>query len=264
MISGAAFNINFYCGIFLLVCISIDRYLSIVHGTRLHSQNKPRLAHISCLSVWLVSLILAIPDCVFLTVRTDSVEEKQLRTDSVQQLCIHTFSQSGTDWKLVSRLLHHTLGFLLPAAALVICCCFIVLRLHRGSKGLQKQRAVRVILPLVVVFFLFWMPYNITLIVDTIRGSSKESANEHSLKRALRVTSALGCMHACLRPLLYLILCGNFRNLILAMFKRAAVESKGSLWELGVGEEVLPDQNHEGEERKQMTSVDHQIQSTQC
>ncbi|XP_031144346.1 C-X-C chemokine receptor type 3-like isoform X2 [Sander lucioperca] len=259
-ICGAVFYINFYCGIFLLVCISLDRYLSIVHATQLYSHKKPRLAHISCLSVWLVSLILTIPHWIFLVARKDVVPQ-----------CVHSYTQSVTDWKLGSRLLHHTLGFLLPAVALIICCSCILLQLKRSSEGLQKQRAIMVILPLVVVFFLCWMPYNITLIVDTFRNSSKEpdielSGNpQRSLKiNALMVTSGLGCMHACLRPLLYLCLCGNFRKRTLAMLKRTTVESESSLWELGVGEEAPPDQNHEEEEAKPMTSVDHQVPSSQC
>lgn len=123
-----------------------------------------------------------------------------------------------------------------------------------------------VVLLLVAVFFLCWMPYNITLIVDTIRSSTKEPNvrnPEGSLKRALMVTSGLGCAHACLRPLLYLGLCVNFRKRTLAMLKRATLESETSLWELGVGEEVPPDQGHESEEMEQMTSVD-QVPSTQC
>lgn len=184
-------------------------------------------------------------------------------------LCVHTYSKSATDWQLVSRLLHHMLGFLLPAATLIICCSCILLRLQRSSQGLQKQRSIMVILSLVVVFFLCWMPYNITLIVDTIRSSSKEhndvdGNSEGSLKTALMVTSTLGCIHACFRPLLYLGLCANFRKWTLAILRCAPAESESSLWEFGVGEEALPDQSHEGEELKQMTSVDHQVQSSQC
>ncbi|XP_039661503.1 C-X-C chemokine receptor type 3-like isoform X1 [Perca fluviatilis] len=253
-ICGAVFNINFYCGIFLLVCISLDRYLSIVHATQLYSQKKPRLAHISCLSVWLVSLILTIPHWIFLVATKDE--------------CVHSYTQSVTDWKLASRLLHHTLGFLLPAVTLIICCSCIPLQLKRSTEGLQKQRAIMVILPLVVAFFLCWMPYNITLIVDTIMNSANEpdtglSGNpQRSLKKALMVTSGLGCMHACLRPLLYLGLCGNFRKRTLAMLKRTTVESESSLWELGVGEEAPPDQSRK--EQEPMTSVDHQMPSSQC
>ncbi|XP_076592445.1 C-X-C chemokine receptor type 3-like [Chaetodon auriga] len=250
-ISGAVFNINFYCGILLLVCVTVDRYMSIVHATQLYSHKRPHLAHISCLVVWLISLILAIPDWVFMVAKKYSAQERTL--------CVHKYSQSGTDWKLVSRLLHHMLGFLLPAAALIFCLSCILRRLLGSSKGLQKQRSIMVLLPLVGVFFLCWMPYNITLIVDTVRSSPKDADDpEGSLKTALMATSALGCLHACLRPLLYLGLCGNFRKQILATLKCTAVETESSLWELGVGEEVLPDQGPEGQQLKQMTDVDHQ------
>lgn len=250
-ISGAVFNINFYCGIFLLVCISLDRYLSITHTTQLYSKKKPRLAHISCLSVWLVSIFLTFPDCIFMVARNDPAQHKTL--------CFHSYSQPVTNWQLASRLLHHTLGFLLPSAALIICCSCMLQR--SSSIGRKKQRAIMIILPLVVVFLLCWMPYNITLIVDTFRSSSKEL--ERSLKKALSITSGLGCMHACLRPLLYFGLCANFRKRTLAMLRRDKVESESSLWELDVGEEDLSDQNHEGEGLNQRTNVDP-VQSTEC
>ncbi|KAJ4931480.1 hypothetical protein JOQ06_025775 [Pogonophryne albipinna] len=250
-ISGAVFNINFYCGMFLLLCISLDCYLSTVHSTQRFYQKNPRFAHICCLSVWLLSVILSIPDCVFLSVNNDTGKS----------LC-NSYAQSLSTSQLVSRLLHLTLGFLLPALALIICSSFILLRLKRGSEGPQKKRAGRLLLPLVVVFFLCWMPYHIILFVDTIRRSSKErdGGSSRNLKSsqitALMFSSAVGCLHACLRPLLYFSLCGNFRERTLAMLTCATVNSKGSLWELGVGEEAPPEQNHEEEELKQMTETD--------
>ncbi|XP_056237835.1 C-X-C chemokine receptor type 3-like [Seriola aureovittata] len=256
-ISGAVFNINFYCGIYLLVCICLDCCQFITNTTPLFFLKKPVLGHLSCLLVWVISLLLSIPDLIFLMAEEDA-------------MCVPKYPQSETNWKRLSRLLHHTLGFLLPTATLIICCSCALRRLQCRSESLQKQRAIMVILPLVVVFFLCWMPYNITLIVDTYLNSSKKphdgsSGNpEGSLNTALMVTTGLGCVHSCLRPLLYLGLCGNFRKRSLAMLRCAANESISSLWELGVGKEVLPDQSHEGE-LKQMTSVeDQQVQSTQC
>ncbi|KAM9353972.1 C-X-C chemokine receptor type 3-like [Symphorus nematophorus] len=250
-INGALFNTNFYCGIFLLVCISLDRYLSIVHATQLFSHKRPTLAHISCLLVWIGSLILTVPDWIFLVAKEYPAQIK---------LCVHEYSQSTAVWQLVSRLLHHILGFLLPAAILIVCCSCILPRLQCSAKGFQKQRSIMVILPL--VFFLCWVPYNITLIVDTVRSSSKEKDSEER-GLSLMVTSALACVHACLRPLLYLGLFENFRAWALATLRRATVETAGSLWGLGVGGEALPDQNHKTEEMEQMTSVDHQVHSTQ-
>lgn len=110
------------------------------------------------------------------------------------------------------------------------------------------------------------MPYNITLIVDTIRSSSKkhDDLSEKSLKTALKVTSMFGCISACLRPLLYFGLCANFRTQIRAMLECASIESVSSLWDFGIGKDEQAEQNHNGEVQEQLTSVDHQVQSTQC
>ncbi|XP_071764643.2 C-X-C chemokine receptor type 3-like isoform X1 [Centroberyx gerrardi] len=266
--AGAIFNINFYCGIFLLAFISLDRYLSIVHAVQLYSRRKPWLVHISCLSVWLFSLLLIIPDYIFL--------EAVKHARQGQTVCTHNYpraSQSVFDWRLASRLLYHIVGFLLPSAVLLFCYSCILLRLQRGSQGLQKQRAVRVILALVVVFFLCWTPYNITLMVDTFQSNYKapeESTDgvcgKTSLETGLMVTSALGCFHACLNPLLYLGLCRNFRKRVLEMLRcvrGAQADSRCSLWELGVGEEALPNQAHEKVVLNQMTNPEHQVQSSQ-
>ncbi|XP_068998473.1 C-X-C chemokine receptor type 3-like [Embiotoca jacksoni] len=233
----AVFSINFYCGIFLLVCISLDHCQSTIHAIQLFYR-KPWLVHISCLSVWLVSLLLTIPDWISPLPEEGPAEEKTL--------CVPSYSQSVNNGELRFRLVQHTMGFVLPAATLIICCSCFLYQLQCSFKSLQKQRALMVILPLVVMFFLCWMPYNITLIVDSFRKSSKEHndvsrAPDGSLDTALMVTSALGCIHACLRPLLYLSLRGNFRKRLLAMLKCVTFESKSSVWELGVGEEAPPD-----------------------
>lgn len=193
--------------------------------------------------VWFFSLLLTIPDWVFL------VEEKEEAKGKTQ--CIHKFSD---DQKLWSRLRHHVLGCFLPTATVIICCLRVLLQ-HR-SKVNQKQRAV--ILPFVVVFFLCWMPYNITLLVDTSKNPKDLSGNtQDALKTALMVTTVLGCVHACLRPLLYLGLCLNFRQQSLNVLRCAQQECKSSLWELGVGKEVLPNQCQE------LQSIS-QVQSASC
>ncbi|CAN9513779.1 unnamed protein product [Ophioblennius macclurei] len=253
-ICGAAFNINFFCGIFLLVCIILDHHLPAVHALQVLSLRKPRSVHIICASAWLLSLLLTIPDWIFL--------EASKEENCQKMPCFHNYSGSA---QLTSRLFHHTVGFTFPAAVLIWCCASILLRLQRSRKDLQKQRAATLILPLVAVFFLCWMPYNFTLIVDTMWSSSEKPRDEH-LKTALLATTLLGCFHACVRPLLYLGLCGNFRKRSLALLKCAAVESHAnSLWELGIEEEAAPKQSHTEDELKQMTSVvEHQTQSEQC
>lgn len=248
---------NFYCGIFLLTIICLDRYLSVVHHKVMLSNKKPSLTLISCIVVWLCSLILTIPDFIFTADWNDPPDEKTL--------CVHRYPHIPIHRRLVVRLHHHILGFLLPTATLVICCSSVLFRLHRISKGFQKHRSILVILSLVVVFLLCWVPHNITLIVDTHRRKAEAtkggSAAGNPLDMALLVTSIFGCVHASLRPLLYIGLSANFRKWCVAMLKCTTAKLESSLCELGVGEETPSEQRHEEVEQVPMTAVDHQVQS---
>ncbi|XP_064204716.1 C-X-C chemokine receptor type 3-like isoform X1 [Anguilla rostrata] len=226
--AGALFQINFYCGIFLLACISLDRYLSIVHAVQMYSRKKPWLVQTSCLCVWVFCLLLSIPDWVFLQAVADA-----RRDDRVE--CVHVYTlyyDSSKDWRLGSRLLYHTVGFLLPSAIMVVCYSCILFRLHRGSQGQQKQKAIRVILALVAAFFVSWTPYNVTLMVDTLhdREAIEDTCGTRTALDVSRaVTSALGYMHCCLNPVLYAFVGVKFRRHLVRMLKVLGCKLKGQV-----------------------------------
>ncbi|XP_076847333.1 C-X-C chemokine receptor type 3.1 [Brachyhypopomus gauderio] len=219
-ITGALFMINFYCGIFLLACISLDRYLSVVHAVQMYSRRKPWLIQLSCVSVWFFSLLLSIPEWMYLQVSKDG--RRGERTD-----CVQWYPE---EWRLPSRLLYHVVGFLLPAVVLLYCYCCILVRLQRGSQGVQKQRAIRVILALVLAFFISWTPFNITLLVDTIHTSNVTNTScetTSALDVALTSTKTLGYLHCCLNPILYAFVGVKFRRHLLDMMRPLSRRLKG-------------------------------------
>ncbi|CAL8247477.1 unnamed protein product [Lota lota] len=226
-VAGALFTINFYCGIFLLACISLDRYLSIVHATQMYSRRKPWMVQASCLSVWLLSLLLSIPDWVFLKAMNN-----ERMGDKIE--CVHDYplrSQSNIDWQLASRLFYHIVGFILPSTILIFCYSCILLRLRQGPHGFQKQRAVLVILALVVVFFVCWTPYNVTLMVETLHFNSTidHTCNSRtSLNKAMIITACLAYLHCSLNPVLYAFMGVKFRHQLLKMLKALGCRVKTS------------------------------------
>ncbi|XP_054477521.1 C-X-C chemokine receptor type 3.1 [Anoplopoma fimbria] len=225
-ITGAVFTINFYCGIFLLACISLDRYLSIVHATQMYSRKKPWVVQVSCLAVWLFSLLLSIPDWIFLDAVMNPRTEKAL--------CVRNYhkfdSGSVIHWRLASHLIFHIVGFLLPSAILIFCYSCILRRLRCGSQGLQKQKAFKVIVAVVVVFFLCWTPYNITLMVDTFHSSkiNETCGVRTSLETAKMVTSSVGFLHCSLNPILYAFVGVKFRRQLLDILRSLGCKLKTS------------------------------------
>ncbi|KAL3059722.1 hypothetical protein OYC64_014340 [Pagothenia borchgrevinki] len=223
-ITGAVFTINFYCGIFLLACISLDRYLSIVHATQMYSRRNPRVVHISCLAVWIFSLLLSLPDWVFYDAVQD--DRRGNRTECVPNY--FRFDPNRVfDWELASRMLSHTAGFLLPSAVLIFCYSCILHRLRCGSQGLQKQKAFRIIVAVVVVFFICWTPYHITLMVDTLH-SGNSCGVRVSLQKAMVVTSSLGYLHCSLNPILYAFVGVKFRRQLVDILRYMGCQLKMS------------------------------------
>lgn len=224
---------NFYCGIFLLACISLERYLSIVHATQMYSRRKPFVVQLSCSAVWLFSLLLSVPDWIFLEAVKDSRRDKTeclpnyLKFASQPEVGLQLLSlaeddlndafQPVAEWRLASRLLYHVVGFLLPSVVLIFCYSSILQRLRCGSQGFQKQKAFRVIMGVVVVFFVCWTPYNITLMVDTFHSSSSSETcgSRTSLEKAKTITATIGYLHCSLNPILYAFIGMKFRRQLL-------------------------------------------------
>ncbi|XP_062395001.1 C-X-C chemokine receptor type 3-like [Sardina pilchardus] len=222
-INGAMFKMNYYCGIFLLACISVDRYLSISHGVQMFSRKKPWVVQASCLAMWVVCCLLSIPDWLYLSASYDDIQDKYK--------CLHDYPEPRPYWHLCFRWLYHILGFLLPAVAMVFCYTCILLRLCCTAQNLQKQRDMWLILGLVIAFFISWTPYNVSLMVDTLRNGPTDYfifATSFcdmftTLDISLTVTSSLGYLHCCINPLLYAFLWTKFRRHLVVMLSRGSV-----------------------------------------
>lgn len=253
-INGAFFNISFYSGLLLLVCVAAERYLSIIRSVHLFTQRTLRLAHITCVLICVASVLLTIPDWVSLTYS----EEYNMDGNKVCSCIANSYKSK---WHVPSRVMHHV-TFLLPVIALIFFFYYILMRLQESNTAPEKFKPIVLLLTLVVVFFLCWTPYNITLIVDTWTGRSKPHVAQ---KNALLATLALACIHACLPPLVYFALCEKFQEKTLGIFRCRKEECKGDLWELGVGTEDVPEQSRNLDEMKQINgNGEQQLSSGQC
>lgn len=204
-------QINFYCGIFLLACISLDLYFSVVHTVQMYSRTRPWLVQLICLAVWFFCFLLSIPDWMYLKVVSDPEQEGNIE-------CEHDYPSQAS--RLASRLPYHVIGFFLPVILLLYCSA-CVLTQCRSDQCMQKQRAVRVLLALVLAFFICWTPYNIALLVNTINSSTSKATGSREACRwtAFKSTAVLGFLHCCFNPLIYFGFSEKFRHWVLAIRK---------------------------------------------
>ncbi|XP_044097516.1 C-X-C chemokine receptor type 2 [Neovison vison] len=214
-------EVNFYSGILLLACISMDRYLAIVHATRTLTQKRHWVKFI-CLGIWALSLMLSLPIFVF---------RRAINPPYSSPVCYEDMGANTTRLRIVMRALPQTFGFLVPLAVMLFCYGLTLRTLFQAHMG-QKHRAMRVIFAVVLVFLLCWLPYNLVLVADTLMrlrviGETCERRND--IGRALDATEILGFLHSCLNPFIYAFIGQKFRHGLLKIMAFHGLISKEHL-----------------------------------
>ncbi|XP_072123284.1 C-X-C chemokine receptor type 3-like [Mobula birostris] len=204
---GAVFALNLYSGLLLLVCISFDRYLAIVHAVQMYKRRRPAYLHAACLAVWAFCALLAAVDLAF----RDEFASSYLNGT----VCTYVFpAQAADGWKLALRLTHQVLGFCLPVAVMMYCYGSIF-RTVCGVQLAERQRTLRVVVAVVTVFLGCWTPYHVVLFLDTLQGLGALTSTcglIGALDVGRPVTQGLGLAHSCLNPLIYALIGVRFRR----------------------------------------------------
>ncbi|XP_026219999.1 C-X-C chemokine receptor type 1-like [Anabas testudineus] len=218
------FDVNFYTSIIFLVCISVDRYLVIVHARETYKHRKRMCSWILCAAVWGLGLALAAPSFFH--------QVSKISNDSEILICSETYDKDNAAlWRLAIRGVHHIFGFLLPLGVMITCYSITIARLLH-TRGFHKHRAMKVIIVLVVAFLLCWTPYHLTTIVDTLlrgRVIPYDCAVRSSVSTALTVTNTLALLHSCINPFLYAFVGQRFRKKIMHLSQRKLRKERMSL-----------------------------------
>ncbi|XP_068096940.1 C-X-C chemokine receptor type 5 isoform X2 [Hyperolius riggenbachi] len=201
---GVISRLNFFCSSLLLGCISIDRYLSIIHAINAFRRQCVRTVHIPCCCVWFLCFLLSLPNFYIL----GTYEEHNYTWCAYRQ---GYFPDNG--WWQAGRFLNHVVAFLCPLILMSYCYSHIIAALYKSPRP-EKKRAVRVAIVITVVFFLCWTPYNVVILVDTLDrlGIKKSCINQKQFHVAVIVTEVLGFIHCCLNPVLYAFVGVKFRK----------------------------------------------------
>lgn len=210
-----------YSGVFLLACISVDRHFAIVRAT--HSMSSyQKWVKVVCSVVWLVAGLLSLPVVI--------QRESLYSPEHHHHICYENLTGESSDkWRVGIRVVRHTVGFFLPLVVMAFCYGWTMLTLCH-TRNQQKHKAMRVILAVVFAFVLCWLPYNITVLIDTlIKGKSlevKACETRYRVEVILNVTQVLAFMHCAVNPVLYAFIGEKFRNELLAALYKHGLISK--------------------------------------
>ncbi|XP_034417143.1 C-X-C chemokine receptor type 2-like isoform X2 [Cyclopterus lumpus] len=214
-------ELSFYSSILFLTCISVDRYMVIVRAMEARKSNRQRASRGVCAAVWTIGALLSLPGFFNSTFQS-----------SKQMACGEQYDPGSADvWRQVTRVLRHMLGFLIPLAIMLPCYGVTIRRLLHVRGGFQRQRAMRVIVFVVVAFLLCWAPYHVAVMADTFFRAKivpYKCPARMAVDQAMLGTQSLGLLHSCVNPVLYAFVGEKFRRRLQQLVRKAGIPERKS------------------------------------
>ncbi|XP_004449069.1 C-C chemokine receptor type 5 [Dasypus novemcinctus] len=212
LLSGL-YSIGFFSGIFFIILLTLDRYLAIVHAVFALKARTVTFGAVTSMLTWLVAVLVSIPAILF---SRSQREGSHVTCSPHFPLSQHHF------WKNFETLKMTILGLGLPLLVMGFCYSGILRTLLRCRNEKKKHKAVRLIFAIMLVYFLFWTPYNVVLLLSTFPEffglNNCDSSNR--LDQAMQVTETLGMTHCCINPVIYAFVGEKFRWYLSVFFRK--------------------------------------------
>ncbi|XP_056139432.1 lysophosphatidic acid receptor 6a [Lampris incognitus] len=215
-LSVSLFYTNMYGSILFLTCISVDRFLAIVHPLRSRTLRTKRNAKIVCAAVWV--LVLAGSLLAGFKLKTTSPQNNR----SQATFCFENFSSNQWKSHLSKAVIFiETVGFVIPLLLNMFCSVMVLQTLRRpqttghGEK-LKKTKILRMIIVHLSIFCFCFIPYNVNLIfyalvrTNTLKGCFVESV----VRTIFPIALCIAVSNCCFDPIVYYFTSETIQNSI--------------------------------------------------
>ncbi|XP_030635093.1 P2Y purinoceptor 11-like [Chanos chanos] len=195
------FTCNLHASIVFILCISVNRYIAIVHPLFTHSHVRPKHAKITSVLVWVIVAIISSP--VLYYASTQPTEGKNT-THCVSAIKEAEIERSHFNYRLSLTVL----GFLIPLV-LTFASYIGVIRVVFKSATItpQEKRKVALLVGSVCTLYaLSFIPYHI---LQTYHYSlKKRTCLQYD---AYQISKGLATLNMCIHPLLYMAVFDSIR-----------------------------------------------------
>lgn len=203
------YHIGYFGGIFFIILLTIDRYLAIVHAVFALKARTVTFGVVTSIVTWVVVILASLPGIIF----TKSYEE------DFRFFCGPHFP---VGWKNFHTVMRSILGLVLPLLVMTICYSGILKTLLRSRNEKKRSKAVRLIFIIMIMYFVFWTPYNLVLLLNTFQEffDLSNCSSTKQLDQAMQVTETLGMTHCCINPIIYAFVGEKFRRYLSGFFRK--------------------------------------------
>ncbi|NXB08472.1 GPR55 protein, partial [Cnemophilus loriae] len=152
----ALYFVNTYISIFIIVCITVDRYICIRHPFEGRAKQSPRGAVLVCCFIWALAWICSSP--IFVFHKKEPIK------------CFHNMSDQT--WSVPFIVSLEIFGFLIPLAVMVFCSAQTIwILLNRKSQAkneVEERSSLRVIVINLVVFLVCFTPVHLGICLQCL------------------------------------------------------------------------------------------------
>uniref|UniRef100_A0A8C1NMM3 G-protein coupled receptors family 1 profile domain-containing protein n=1 Tax=Cyprinus carpio TaxID=7962 RepID=A0A8C1NMM3_CYPCA len=186
---AGTYQVGFYSGILFVTLMSVDRYLVIVHAVAVLGAKMLRYGIVVSLVIWMVSICAALPEAIFAAMVTE---------DNITS-CQRAYPDgSAQKWKLFHNFGENTVGLFISLPILAYCYTR-VLMVVKKTKNSKNERAIKLILGIVIVSVVFWVPYNVVVFLKTLEefGFLSGCNVYRGISMAMDLTETIALTHCC-------------------------------------------------------------------
>ncbi|XP_053115569.1 C-C chemokine receptor type 5-like [Hemicordylus capensis] len=200
-ILSAIYDAGFYSGSFFIILLTVDRYLAIVHAVFALKARRVVYGVITSGITWGVAFLVSVPGFIFVK--------------SKKELKWTCRSHNSEKLKEFVTLVTLILGLVIPWSIMAFCYIRIIKILIK-RRNERKEKAIRLIFVIMIVYFIFWVPFNIANMLCIYQNTR---SSQDSLDIAVQVTEIIAMVHCCINPVIYAFMGANFRNYLSIIFQ---------------------------------------------
>ncbi|XP_051565863.1 endothelin receptor type B [Myxocyprinus asiaticus] len=204
-----------------LCALSIDRYRAVASWNRIKGIGVPKWTAIEIILIWVLSILLAVPEAVAFDMITMDYKGEHLRIcllHPMQKSKFMQFYKSAKDWWLFS------FYFCIPLACTAMFYTLMTCEMLRKKNGVQialndqlKQRreVAKTVFCLVLVFALCWLPLHLSRILKLTIYDEKDP-NRCELLSFFLVLDYIGInmasVNSCINPIALYMVSKRFKS----------------------------------------------------